>query len=777
MARAIITTCFTCLFLVASAQDPPTRSIKEIKQNLSENITVSKRCDLLLELASQYIFRPGSDKTDMDSALLLTGQAAELNKGLQDKFTEAKIYLSYSSALREKGDTAKGRVFCQQSVNLLKTLPVSSLLGEAYLEMSQYYDIYVDQGPENKKQFVELALPVFKITGTKKQQADILKTLADLNQIQSNFGLAVVQLNEALTIYQSIGKKDIHDVYDLFGTVYMEMGNYADAVKYGLMAVRTADAMHDTSMGLCTIYNRLGVAYSHWSKRDESIMYLKKAMNVAIKYDDVNAMSIVMETLSNELVKQEKYEESLQYLNYVENALKRSKKALSLEDSMFLAMGYTYNYVKSGQFNKAKPYVDEMISVTEKYPEPGRFSLGIYNRVVLYFTGIKQYDKAEKYVTIYLSNGLLEKQWGAIVRAYEMKSKIDSARGDFKSALLNYQSYKRIADSLINESTSFQFSQIQVQYETEKKDNDIKLLTQQTELKGIQLKQSRFNNNVIIGAIIMLTVLLGLLYNRYYIKQKNNKQLQLKQEEINQKNASLEVLVKDKDQLIDDKDILLEEKEWLLKEIHHRVKNNLQIVISLLNTQSKYLNNEEAIAAIAESRHRMQAMSLIHQKLYQGDNTAFVSMQSYIRELTDYLKTSFTTNNKISFDLKLDHIELDIAQAIPVGLILNETITNAIKYAFSPGADGVVAIVMQNNDDNNTVLEIHDDGVGLPHDFNITTSDSMGMRLIKGLVKQIGGKLLVENDHGARIKVEFTADTNLKTISANELLKSAGVLS
>jgi two-component sensor histidine kinase len=643
--------------------------------------------------------------------------------------------------------------------------------------MSQYYDIYVDQGPENKKQFVELALPVFKITGTKKQQADILKTLADLNQIQSNFGVAVVQLNEALTIYQSIGKKDIHDVYDLFGTVYMEMGNYADAVKYGLMAVRTADAMHDTSMGLCTIYNRLGVAYSHWSKRDEAIMYLKKAMNIAMKYDDANAMSIVMETLSNELVKQEKYEESLQYLNYVESALKRSKKTISLEDSMFLAMGYTYNYVRSGQFNKAKSYVDEMISVTERYPEPGRFSLGIYNRLVLYFTGTKQYNKAEKYATIYLSNGILEKQWGAIVRAYELKSKIDSARGDFKSALLNYQSYKRITDSLINESTSFQFSQIQVQYETEKKDNDIKLLTQQTELKEIQLKQSRFNNNVIIGAIIMLTVLLGLLYNRYYIKQKNNKQLQQKQDEINQKNTSLESLVKDKDQLIGDKDVLLEEKEWLLKEIHHRVKNNLQIVISLLSTQSKYLNNEEAIAAIAESRHRMQAMSLIHQKLYQGDNTAFVSMQSYIRELTDYLKTSFSTDNKISFDLKLDDVELDISQAIPIGLILNETITNAIKYAFSSGADGVVAIVMQNNDDNNTILEIHDNGVGLPHDFNITTSDSMGMRLIKGLVKQIGGKLLVENDHGARIKVEFIADKNLKTISANELLKSAGVLS
>ncbi len=777
MVRAIIATCFTCFFVIAPAQGQDTRSVKGIKQELSQNLSTVKRCELLLELAFQCVTRPGSNTVDLDSALLLANQVAVLNKELKDKFIEAKIYFINSGALREKGDTEKGRVFCQQSINLLKTLPVSSQLGEAYLEMSQYYDIYAEEGPENKKQYVELALPVFKITGTKKQQADVLKTLADLNQIQTNFGLAVVQLNEALTIYKSIGKKDIHDVYDLFGTVYMEMGNYADAVKYGLLAVKTADAMHDSSMGLCTIYNRLGVSYSHWSKRDLAIVYLKKAMNIAMKYDDADAMRIVMQTLNNELVKQKKYEESLQYLNFVKDALKRSKKTLSLSDSMFLTVGYTFNYIRSGQYDKAKPYVDEMISATETYPEPGKLSLSVYNILVQYFTGIKQYDKAEKYATVYLSYGILGKEWSAIVRAYELKSKIDSAQGDFKSALLNYQSYKRITDSLINQSTSFQFSQIQVQYETEKKDNDIKLLTQQTALKEIQLKQSRFNNNVIIGATIMLILLLGLLYNRYYIKQKSNKQLQLKQEEINQKNTSLEALVKDKDQLIDDKDVLLEEKEWLLKEIHHRVKNNLQVVISLLNTQSKYLNNEEAIAAIAESRHRMQAMSLIHQKLYQGDNTAFVNMQHYIRELTDYLETSFNTKKKILFDLKLDDIELDISQAIPIGLILNETITNAIKYAFSPGTDGVVSIGMLNNDDNNIILEIKDNGIGLPHDFTIADSNSMGMRLIKGLVKQVGGKLLVENDHGARIKVEFVADTNLKTISANELLKGAGVFS
>jgi two-component system, sensor histidine kinase PdtaS len=765
-----------CLFLTASAQDQRTRSVKEINQELSQNIPTGKRCDLLLDLAFRYTYKPGSSAAELDSALLLSNQATDLNKSLNDKFTEAKIYLIYSGVFRQKTNGEKGRAFCQKSIDLFKLLPPSAELGEAYMEMSRYYDLYAEGGVQNKKQFVELALPIFRTVGTKEEQADVLKTLADLNQVQRNLGLAVVQLDEALALYNSIGKKDIQDVYDLFGTIYAEMGNYTDAVKYGLQAVRTAEAMHDTTIALCTIYNRLGVAYSNWSKNDVAIVYLKKAMGIAAKYNDLNAMKVVLGTLSNELVRQKNYEESLDYMKLVEDALRKSK-TLDQSDSAFLDMGYAYNYTRSEQFDKAKPYVTEMIRLVEKYPERGKLSLGVYNNLVHYFIGTKQYATAEKYMTVYLSYALLDKGMRTIARAYELRSRVDSALGNFQSALINYQSFKKITDSMLNESTAFQFSQIQVQYETEKKDNNIKLLTQQAELKEIQLKQSRFTNNAIIGAIIMLIVLLGLLYNRYYIKQKNNKQLQLKQEEINQKNTSLEALVKDKDQLIDDKDVLLEEKEWLLKEIHHRVKNNLQIVISLLNTQSKYLNNEEAIAAIAESRHRMQAMSLIHQKLYQGDNTAFVNMQNYIQELTDYLKTSFSTNNKIRFDLQLDDIELDISQAIPIGLILNETITNAIKYAFSPGDDGVVAIVMQSNKDNNMLLEIHDNGVGLPHDFNIADSNSMGMRLIKGLVKQVGGKLQIENDHGARIKIEFIADTNLKTISANEVLKSAGILS
>ena len=149
---------------------------------------------------------------------------------------------------------------------------------------------------------------------------------------------------------------------------------------------------------------------------------------------------------------------------------------------------------------------------------------------------------------------------------------------------------------------------------------------------------------------------------------------------------------------------MLIEKEWLLKEIHHRVKNNLQIVISLLNTQSAYVDNEDALLAIQNSQHRMHAMSLIHQKLYQSDNLANIDMSWYIYELISYMRECFDTDNKINFVLDTEKVYLDVAQAVPLGLIINEAISNAIKYAFPADRKGAVKIVLKNIGYNNYEL-------------------------------------------------------------------------
>jgi len=227
-----------------------------------------------------------------------------------------------------------------------------------------------------------------------------------------------------------------------------------------------------------------------------------------------------------------------------------------------------------------------------------------------------------------------------------------------------------------------------------------------------------------------------------------NKALEAKQIEINQKNESLQQVVREKDNL-------LAEKEWLLKEIHHRVKNNFHIVASLLEIQSSYLKNKEALSAIKDSQHRINSMSIIHQKLYQSETFSIVNMPDYIYELVEYLRDSYGIREDVRFSLQIDNIELNHASAITLGLILNETITNSIKYAFARMKHGQISISLTQISASQLLLGIADNGRGLPGDFDSKNGASMGMELLRGLSDDLGGTLTIETKNGTHIKVIF----------------------
>jgi two-component sensor histidine kinase len=270
-----------------------------------------------------------------------------------------------------------------------------------------------------------------------------------------------------------------------------------------------------------------------------------------------------------------------------------------------------------------------------------------------------------------------------------------------------------------------------------------------------QLTQTRLANNIMIAGVIVLVLLSGLLYDRYRTRQRHNKQLETKQQEINEKNIMLERLITDKDNLIADKNVLLKEKEWLIIEIQHRVRNNLQIVISLLSAQSEFLNSPSALDAIGKSIERMQAIALIHQKLYQGNNNTRINMRSYISELVESIRNSFIEPGRISFQLNVDDIGLDISQSMPLGLILNEAITNAIKYAYPKSERGDIRISLQYSESEQLQLKIADNGKGLPAGFDTDRSNSLGLQLIKLFSEQLEGDLYFISNNGLEIILNF----------------------
>jgi len=266
-------------------------------------------------------------------------------------------------------------------------------------------------------------------------------------------------------------------------------------------------------------------------------------------------------------------------------------------------------------------------------------------------------------------------------------------------------------------------------------------MDKQSQLEKANLKQATLVKNLTIAGIIAVLIIAILLYRQNRVKQKNNNMITHKNEQLQH---------------------FLSEKEWLLKEIHHRVKNNLQIVMSLLNSQSAYIDNKFALTAIHDSQHRVHAMSLIHQKLYNSENVSSIDMSLYIREMVSYLSESFNTGQHIRFEFAIDPLEMDVSQAVPLGLILNEAITNSIKYAFPGGRNGEISISLSNTAPHHYLLSISDNGIGVPLQFKDKRAGSLGMSLMAGLSEDLDGNFSIENNNGTRINISFVHDIGVK---------------
>lgn len=197
----------------------------------------------------------------------------------------------------------------------------------------------------------------------------------------------------------------------------------------------------------------------------------------------------------------------------------------------------------------------------------------------------------------------------------------------------------------------------------------------------------------------------------------------------------------------------LKEKDVLLKEIHHRVKNNLQIISSLLSLQSNYLLEEDVKEIFLESQNRIRSMSLIHEKLYQSNNLSEIDFKDYIQELSNYLVISYNLSSfEVDILLNIDSIKCHIDTAIPLGIIFNELITNSIKHAFQDVEQGVIEIRASKKEDQ-IVVSYSDNGNGLPDDFSIENISSLGFSLITNLAEQLSAKLEIENSDHFSIKL------------------------
>jgi two-component sensor histidine kinase len=194
----------------------------------------------------------------------------------------------------------------------------------------------------------------------------------------------------------------------------------------------------------------------------------------------------------------------------------------------------------------------------------------------------------------------------------------------------------------------------------------------------------------------------------------------------------------------------------LLREVYHRVKNNLQIISSLLGLQAETIADEAVRGMFYESQRRIQAMSLVHQRLYGAEDLASIDTRTYLQSLVGDLARMYDPEGRIAFDIKAES-DMNIDTAVPCGLILTELVSNAFKYAFPEAQPGRISVTLRPEAENRWLLVVRDNGIGIPSDIDIAHTNSLGLTLVHDLVSQLAGDVQVDRSQGTTFTIHFLA--------------------
>lgn len=505
-------------------------------------------------------------------------------------------------------------------------------------------------------------------------------------------------------------------------------------------------------VNLCAILDRRGLFTDATDLANEILHEGEENNNTTTK-------AFAYMSLGNLSWKQEHYETALTYARKAVSAFEKSGiKSLGYANALVLTAD-CYHELKKNE--SAVNLYNQAVEVAEQY---GFYSVlgNVYISLTDLNTNLgsfKQADKTAKEAARYaelLGNDFVKmKLWITIGKLENQEKKYDKAVQSLQKSIslasLNFgdkwylqQAFKELSiaysglqdydnsynaflkyDQLKSEvSTSEAVKRMEkLKTEFERVNNENTIIQQQNKL---DLQRDR---QIWAGVTLVLLFIFSIgLYRSIQIKKKTNALL-LKQ------NA---------------------EKEFLLKEIHHRVKNNLEIVSGLLALQSAQLSDANAILAMREGQNRVQAMSMIHQRLYQGKNLAAIEMKEYFLDLSQHVLDSFGTEKRVTIECAMNKLELDIDTAVPLGLIVNELLTNAMKHAFPENRMGNIIIDLQQADESTLQLYVSDDGIGAKN--KSCHNVGFGTQLIKLLVQQLNGRMKSDFNRGTHIYFEFKTD-------------------
>ncbi|GGA97805.1 hypothetical protein GCM10011511_21420 [Puia dinghuensis] len=708
-----------------------------------------------------YLFKPGNDKKDLDSAHYFFGQALLLSRSIgSDKWINECLIWQGSCYLEENRHDS-GKACFQEAIDYYHRR--GDIPGEARTWYLLGYCISTQDprlAPE-KANCLEYAYRLYRSIGDSANALKSLKAAADAHLYEPNLDLAERELLTVAASYKAIHFADIHYTYDLLRVVADLKGDLVKEVFYATEMVRSLDSAkmknRDDTVFLGSLYGNAGVTYASAAMWDRALTFARKGWKAAQVTDSDDEYFGKMSALCQDLVRNDSAREALRF---VLAAIRQRKPSSAFQEAR-IATSLGTCYQALGQLKKAERQFlkgARILNIDRRFrKDPGYAQAGqeMFLSIGNFFLLTHEYGKADFYAQRLPSNYTYLINLGQRARIQLFRSRVDSAMGRYHSALQHFATYQQMNDSLFGIQKTIQLQELQMKYALDKKDNDIhlqaaniQLLKKENELQQMQAGRSRNLRNMMTIALLFLVLLVGMVYNRYRVKQQRNRQLELKKDEITAKNQQLEHL--------------LQENEWLLQEVHHRVKNNLQTVTSLLTSQMESAEKGPAVDAIRESRQRIEAIAIIHQRLYNSNNFSSIMMPAYVADLVEHLREAFRPGPRIIFSLDIEPVALDISAALPAALILNEAISNALKHAFPGEMPGTISVHISRVSAGKVLLEVSDDGIGFSEKA-VISSKSFGIRLIKGLVSDISGESQIINGNGTTVRVLFCINSNYGT--------------
>jgi len=612
-----------------------------------------------------------------------------------------------------------------------------------------------------------------------KSMASALNNSAYLIAYRGDTSKAVKMHLQALTLSQGANDAGgIAFVYNNLGLLYSRFGQYYKALNYHQKTLGIRKQLNDMG-GMAGSYNSIAVCYEKLGDAKKSFSIQSKALSIYEEIKDIDGIALVYSNMGVVYNQQGDLEKSRYYY----------QRSFDLRDSVDNKRGAMHSlanlgsaYLAEKKYEKAVELFNDCLDRLKELPEPG-LKGNIYLNLGNVFENQHKLDSAKKYYflsldqheAIMLNHGSIysfinlasvHQQTGELVKARdfgekglrlaeeinhldgkqkiaEQLSKVYKELGQWELASKTYELFVNTRDSLKRKENQRATIQQETQYAYHKKAlkdsleearrGEINQL--EIDKRDAKLAEGRILNIALIVGISLVVILVLVLVVSNRRKQKLNATLAKQKEEIEKQDG---------------------EKELLLKEIHHRVKNNLQIITGLLELQSIEIDDEAFTSAMLEGQNRVKSMALIHEKLYQVDELATIDMLSYIEQLSRELASAYSVKHSLKSNIECVNIQLDIDTAIPVGLILNELITNSWKYAFKERVEGELNVKILKTDDNTYKLTYSDDGPGLPDDLDLKSAKTLGMRLIKRLTQQLFGEInYIKASDSWHFEIEF----------------------